>query len=382
MRKVYVVGVGFTKIGRFFDKGLRELFAEAAIKALDDIGGEKVQALVVGNMMSSSLGEQDNLGAVLADYAGLGGIPAFKVEAACGSGGVAVYTGYSLVASGLFDIVMVGGVEKQTEYPTRIVSKGLAQASDAEYELFYGISFTGLNALVMRKYMETYGISRDEMSVWPVLMHKNASKNPYAQLPFEVTIEQVSNSMLIADPIRLLDSSPIGDGAAALVLASEKYARKLSDTPVEIAGVGLATDHIYIAYRDDLLKLKATIDASKVAYRMAKVEPSQIDVVEEHDAFTILGYMNLEDLGFSERGKTPKEIAEGRFHPGDKPTVNPSGGLKARGHPVGATGVYQVAEVAMQLRGDYPGVKVNGEIGLAQSIGGLGTTVSVIILRR
>ncbi len=382
MRKVYVVGVGFTKIGRFFDKGLRELFAEASLKALEDIGNEKVEALVVGNMMSSSLSEQDNLGAVLADYAGLGGIPAFKVEAACGSGGVAVYTGFSLIASGLFDVVMVSGVEKETEYPTRIVSKGLAQASDAEYEMFYGISFTGLNALVMRMYMEKYGVSRDEMSIWPVLMHKNASKNPYAQLPFEVTIEQVKNSMMIADPIRLLDSSPIGDGAAAIILASEKFARKLSDTPVEVAGVGMATDHIYIAYREDLLKLKATIEASKKAFSMAKVMPSQIDIVEEHDAFTVLGFINLEDLGFSERGKTPKEMLQGRFHPGDKPTVNPSGGLKARGHPVGATGVYQVAEVTMQLRGDYPGIKVQGEIGLAHSIGGLGTTVTVIILKR
>jgi len=382
MSKIYIVGVGITKIGRFFGKGLRELFAEAASKALEEIGNENVQALIVGNMTSSSLGEQDNLGALLADHAGLGKIPAFKVEAACGSGGVAVYTGYSLIASGLFDVVMVGGVEKQTEYPTRIVSKALAQAADAEYELFYGISFTGLNALIMRLYMNTYNVSRDEMSVWPVLMHKNASKNPYAQLRFEVTKDQVAKSMVIADPIRLLDSSPIGDGAAALILASEKVARKLSDTPIEIAGVGMATDHIYVAYRENLLSLEATVLSAKEAYRMAKTEPKDIDVAEVHDAFTVLGFINMEDLGFSERGKTPKLMDEGRFWPGDKPTVNPSGGLKARGHPVGATGVYQVAEVAMQLRGDFPGIKVEGDVGLAQSIGGLGTTVTTIVLKR
>ena len=382
MVRVYVVGVGLTKIGRFFNKGLRELFAEAALKALDEIGNETVQALVVGNMTSSSLGEQDNLGALLADYAGLGKIPAFKVEAACGSGGVAVYTGYFLVASGMFDVVMVGGVEKQTEYPTRIVSKALAQAADAEYELFHGISFTGLNALVMRMYMNEYNVSRDEMSIWPVLMHKNAVKNPYAQLRFEVTKEQVAKSMVVADPIRLLDSSPIGDGASALILASDRVAKKLTDTPVEVAGLGMATDHIYVAYRENLLSFEATILAAKKAYGMARIEPKNVDVAEVHDAFTVLGFMNLEDLGFSERGKTPKLMNEGRFWPGDKPTINPSGGLKARGHPVGATGVYQVAEVVMQLRGDFPGVNVGGDIGLAQSIGGLGTTVTVIILKR
>lgn len=382
MGKVYIVGVGLTKVGRFFGKGLRELFAEAAFKALEEIGDENVQALIVGNMMSSSLSEQDNLGSLLADYAGLGKIPAFKVEAACGSGGVAVYTGYSLIASGLFDVVMVGGVEKQTEYPTRMVSKALAQAADAEYELFYGISFTGLNALIMRLYMDTYNISRDEMSIWPVLMHKNASKNPYAQLRFEVTKDQVVKSMVIADPIRLLDSSPIGDGAAALILASEKVARKLSDTPIEIAGVGMATDHIYVAYRENLLSLEASVLSAKEAYKMAKIEPKDVDVAEVHDAFTVLGFINIEDLGFSERGKTPKLMDEGRFWPGDKPTVNPSGGLKARGHPVGATGVYQAAEIAMQLRGDFPGVKVESDVGLVQSIGGLGTTVTTLILKR
>lgn len=382
MSKVYVVGIGFTKIGRFFEKGLRELFAEAALKAIDDIGGERIEALVVGNMLSSTLSNQDNLGAVLADYAGLGGIPAFKVEAACGSGGAAILAGYSLVASGMYDLVMVGGVEKETEHSTKIVTEALAQAADAEYEMFHGISFTGLNALIMRLYMETYNIGRDEMSTWPVLMHKNASKNPYAQLPFEITKEDVAKSMMIADPIRLLDSSPIGDGAAAVVLASEKIARKLSDTPVEIAGISMATDHIYTAYREELLKFEATIKAANRVYEIAKIRPENVDIVEVHDAFTILGFMNLEDLGLSERGKTPKLIDEGRFYPGDKPTVNPSGGLKARGHPVGATGVYQVAEIAMQLRGDYPGLKVNGEIGLAQSIGGLGTSVIVTVLKR
>jgi len=384
MRKVYVVGVGLTKIGRHFDKGLRELFAEAALKAIDDTKGVNVEALVVGNMSSSSLCEQDNLGALLADYAGLTGKPAFKVEAACGSGGTAVFTGYSLVASGLFNVVMVGGVEKLTEYPTRTVTSALAQASDAEYELYFGASFTGLNALIMRYYMEKYGVTRSEISEWPVLMHENASRNPYAQLPFKITKEQVNKSQIIADPIRLYDASPIGDGAAAIILASEEVARKITDTPVEIAGLGMATDKLYLASRDKLDTFKATVEAAKVAYNMANISPKDVDVAEVHDAFSILGLINLEDLGFvEEKGKTAKLLCEGRFRPGDKPAVNPSGGLKARGHPVGATGVYQVAEVAMQLRGDFPGTKVpEAKVGLAQSIGGVGSTIVVTILKR
>lgn len=384
MRKVYIVGVGLVKVGRHFDKGLRELFAEAALKAIDDTKGVEVEALVVGNMCSSSLCEQDNLGVLLADYSGLIGKPAYKVEAACGSGGVALFTGYTLVSSGLFNIVMVGGVEKLTEYPTRTVTSALAQASDAEYELYFGASFTGLNALIMRYYMERYSVTRDEISEWPVLMHENALSNPYAQLRFKITRDQVSKSQVIADPIRLYDASPIGDGAAAVILASEDIARKITDTPVEIAGLGMATDKLYLASRSRLDLFEATVKASKIAYSMAGVSSKDIDVAEVHDAFSILGLINIEDLGFvSEKGKAAKLLCEGRFRPGDKPTVNPSGGLKARGHPVGATGVYQVAEVAMQLRGDFPGVKVsNANIGLAQSIGGVGSIVTVIILKR
>lgn len=384
MRKVYIVGVGLVKVGRHFDKGLRELFAEAALKAIDDTKGVEVEALIVGNMCSSSLCEQSNLGVLLADYSGLIGKPAYKVEAACGSGGVALFTGYTLVSSGLFNVVMVGGVEKLTEYPTRTVTSALAQASDAEYELYFGASFTGLNALIMRYYMERYGITRDEISEWPVLMHENALSNPYAQLRFRITKDQVNKSQVIADPIRLYDASPISDGAAAVILASEDIARKITDTPVEIAGLGMATDKLYLASRSRLDLFEATVKASKMAYSMAGISPRDVDVAEVHDAFSILGLINIEDLGFvSERGKAAKLLCEGRFRPGDKPTVNPSGGLKARGHPVGATGVYQVAEVAMQLRGDFPGVKVsNANIGLAQSIGGVGSIVTVIILKR
>ncbi|NPA97028.1 MAG: thiolase domain-containing protein [Crenarchaeota archaeon] len=383
MRRVFVVGVGMTRVGRRFDKGLGELAAEAIFRAIDDARGARPEALVVGNMMASSLFNQDNLGALVADYAGLRGVAAYHVEAACGSGGHAVVAGYSLVASGLYDVVLVVGVEKMCDYPTSVVTAALAQAADAEHELVYGISFPSLNALVMRLYMKTFGASREALAQWPVRMHEYGSRNPYAQLRFRISVDDVVRSPVIADPIRLLDSSPIGDGAAALVLASEDVARKLSDTPVEVAGVGMATDSVDLSSRMDLLDAPSVRLAAEKAYRMARVSPRDIDVAEVHDAFTVTGLLCLEALGFVERGKAWKEFADGRFGPGDKPSVNLSGGLKARGHPVGATGVYQVAEIAMQLRGDFPGVKAGSpSIGLAANFGGVATQTSVVVLRR
>ncbi|RLG85238.1 MAG: acetyl-CoA acetyltransferase, partial [Thermoprotei archaeon] len=236
---------------------------------------------------------------------------------------------------------------------------------------------------LMRLYMERYGATREDMALWPVMMHDNSYHNPYAQLRFKTTIQHVISSPIIADPIRLLDSSPIGDGAAVVILASEEIAKKITDTPIEIAGVGLSTDSVDLATREDLLTARSIRLAAHKAYKMANVEPKYIDVAEVHDAFSINAMLVLEELGFAERGKAWKMLKEGRFRPGDKPTVNPSGGLKARGHPVGATGVYQVAEVAMQLRGDFPGVRVDkAEIGLAQNMGGVAVSTSVIILKR
>lgn len=383
MKRVFIAGTGLTRVGRQFGKGLRELFAEAALKAIEASNNVNPQAVVVGNMLASALQEQDNLGPLLADYVGLRGRPAFKVEAACGSGGAAVYAGYSLVASGLADVVLVVGVEKMTDHATDRVTRALAQAADAEYELFYGASFAGLNALVMRYYMDKHGVSREDMAEWPVLMHENAKENPYAQLRFKVTVEQVINSPLIADPIRLLDSSPIGDGAAALILASEDVVRKLTDTPVEVAGVGMVTDSVDVASRDELDFFPSVKEATDTALRMAKVGLNMVDLVELHDAFSIMGFLSLESMGFAGRGESVRMLKEGSFREGDRPVVNPSGGLKARGHPVGATGVYQVVEVAMQLRGEFPGVKVSGaELGIAQNVGGLASSATVFVLRR
>ncbi len=381
--RVYVVGAGMTKVGRHFDKGLVELAAEAYDAAVEDAGIEPA-GIVVANMMAGSLQGQDSLGALIASSLGLRYRPALHVEAACGSGGAAVYTAYSLVASGLLPSVVVIGVEKMTDYPTAIVTEALAQAADADYEVFYGASFAALNALMMRLYMRRYGVSRDEMSEWPVMMHENALSNPYAQLHKRITRRMVAESQVVADPIRLLDSSPIGDGAAAVILASEEEAvRSKWGATVEVAGVGLAVDTVELSNREALDEVPALGEAARRAYSMAGLGPGDIDVAEIHDAFTITAMLSIEALGFAGKGEAAKQLARGRFHPGDKPTLNPSGGLKARGHPVGATGVYQVAELTMQLRGDYPGLRVeDARNALASNIGGDGSTTTVIILRR
>lgn len=385
---MFVVGVGLTKIDRFYEKNARDLFVEAYLKAVED-SGVKPQALVVGNMTSSVLMEQDSLAALLADYVGLRGIPAFKVEAACGSGGAAIYAGFSLIKSGLVDIVAVGGVEKLTEGLTSETTRALAQAADAEYELFYGVSFTGLNAMLARLYMNRFNYSREDMAYWALRMHEYASYNPYAQLPRKTSLEEILKSSVVADPLHLFDCAPIGDGAAvAILVRGEERAREISramgrDVLVEITGIGYATDSVDIGSRIDLLKLVSTVEASKQAYRMADVSERNIDYVEVHDAFHITGFLALEDMGFADKGLAPKLWKEGRFGKGDKPEVNFSGGLKARGHPVGATGVYQLIEATMQLRGDFPGFKASDpEIAATHNIGGVGTFSIVTVVKR
>ncbi len=380
MRKVYVVGVGMTKVGNHTEVSLRDLAAEAIFNTLNEVGNEKPEAIVVGNMLSS-LVEQENLAALIADHVGLRGICGLKVEGACGSGGAAVLTGYLMIASGLYNKVLIVGVEKLLERPTPDTLRGLAYAADADYELIYGVSFAGLNALIMRYYMSKYNVKREELALWSVIMHQNGAKNPYAQLRNEVTLETVLNSPVVADPIRLYDACPLSDGAAAIYLTSEDW-KKLSDTPVLIAGISNAVDSVDISSRLSLDEFYASKISAENALRMAKLSVKDVDVAEIHDAYTITAAVSLESIGFAEKGKAAKLWSEGRFRPGDKPTINPSGGLKSRGHPVGATGVYQVAEVVMQLRGDFPGVLVPSEVGLTQNIGGVGSNVTTVVLKR
>lgn len=389
MERVFIVGVGMTKVGRFYERSARDLFSEALWRAIEDSGGLKPKAIVIGNMTSSSLTQQDNLGPLLADYAGFRGVPAFKVEAACGSGGVALYVGYSLVKSGAVDVVAVGGVEKLTEATTEVATRALAQAADADYEVFYGATFTGLNAMIARLYMHLFGYTDEDLSYWPLKMHEYASYNPYAHLPRRTTMEEIMGSPIIADPIRLFHSSPLSDGASvALLIRGEDRAREVAklnkrDTIIEVTSVAVSTDSVDLSSRDDLITLSSTVSASREALSRAGIAIKNVDYVELHDAFHITAYTSIEDLGFAPKGEAPKLFKGGRFQKGDKPEINFSGGLKARGHPVGATGVYQVVESVMQLRGDFPGYKASDpEIALVHNIGGISAIASVAILKR
>src|SRR5512137_1463654 len=383
MRKVAIINYGLTKVDKHWRKSIRELFGDAAKAALKDARVPGLDALIVGNMCASDLSDQNNIGALLADYLGITPSLAYRVEAACGSGAAAILAAYSAVASGMNDIVMTGGVEKLSDGVGGNTTLALGKAADADYELFFGSSFVSLNALIMNHYMHTYNTPREAFADFAVLMHKNGARNPYAQLPFEISRETVMNSDRIADPITLFDCAPVGDGAAALILCPLEDAPKYSDSFVEIGGIAGATDTINVASRADLLSLNSTIVAADRAYKMAKVTPTDVDVAEVHDTFTITGALSIEDLGFCEKGKFAKLLEERAFERGGVVAVNPSGGLKSRGHPVGATGAYQVAEVAMQLLGKAERMQVpDAEVGLAQNIGGSGSSTFVSILRR
>jgi acetyl-CoA C-acetyltransferase len=383
MRKVAIIGVGAIPVGEHWGTSLRDMAVEALLNAMDDAGVDKVDSLYVGNMASGSFVEQENLGTLIADFAGLGHIPAVKIEAACASGGAAVQEGFKAVASGLDDIVAVVGVEKMTDAWPTDATRYLAYASDAEYELFNGASFVALNALVMRLYMKEFGATEEDFAHFAVNAHKNGANNPYAMFKKVIKVETALRSPYIADPLKLFDASSVCDGAAAVILAPLDKAKEFTDTPIEIAGIGRAVDTINLANRRELLRLRATIEASRRAYKMAGVEPKDIDVIEVHDAFTIMAAMALEDLGFVPKGQGAKVASEGQIAvDGDYP-IQTMGGLKARGHPVGATGVYQTVEAVWQLRIDAGKNQVpDPEIALTQNIGGTGSNITVNILRR
>ncbi|RLG48890.1 MAG: thiolase domain-containing protein [Thermoproteota archaeon] len=382
MRRVFVVGAGLTKVGQHWDRSLKDLLAEAGLKAMEDAGVDEVEAIFVGNMMSGILNGQESLGSLAADYLGLTGVPAFKVEAACASGGAALMQGVLAVKSGLFDRVLVVGVEKMTDATdTADVTSGLATAADFELELFFGASFVSLNALVMRLYASEHGLSEEEFGHLPILMHKNAVDVEHAQLRFEINMEKYLDSPYVAEPIRLLDSSPIGDGAAAVVLSAGSSPP--SDRSVEVAGFWSATETLALCDREDLLRPKSIRAAVRKALEMAGLEIGDVSVVQIHDAFSIVGYLCIEGAGLAEPGRAPAFIESGEANRDGSIPINPEGGLKARGHPVGATGIYQVVELYRQLLGEAGPSQVEGaRHGLAINVGGVASNVVAHVLRR
>lgn len=384
MREVAVVGIGLTEFGEKWDTSFRNLFVEAGANALEDAGmsGDQIDEIFVGNMSGGRFVLQEHIGALIADYAGLtkNHIPATRVEAACASGGLAFRQAYATVASGMQDIVIAGGVEKMTDVGGSETTDALAGAADREWEGLVGATFPGLYAMIANDYMHKYGLTREQLAEVSVKNHRNGAKNPIAQFRKEISVEAVMRSTLVADPLRLLDCSPVTDGAAAVILCPMEMARQFTDTPVKVLASAQATDTISLHDRRDISTLDATVAAGRRAFQQASLTPKDIGMVEVHDCFTIAELCAIEDLGFCAKGEAGKLTEDGQTALDGSIPVNPSGGLKSCGHPVGATGIKQVAEIVEQLRGEATGRQVDAEIGMTHNVGGTGATVVCNIL--
>jgi acetyl-CoA C-acetyltransferase len=383
MREVSIIGIGQTPVAEHWDKSLRQLGYEALRNAMRDASVERIDGLYVGNMLSGELTRQEHLGALIADHAGLRNIEAIKIEAACGSAGAAFRVGYAMVAGGIHDIVAVMGVEKMTDQQPDDVTSALATAADADYEALQGLSFVGINALLMRRYMHEHGYRKEDFANFAINAHANAANNPNAMFRAPITARQFADAKPVADPINLLDSSPIADGAACVILAPSAIAKEFSSKPIKVRASAIATDTIALHNRRDLLYLEGAAASAQRAYAQAGLGPWDMDLFEVHDAFTIMSALSLEAAGYAARGKGVALALEGEIGLKGRVPITTMGGLKARGHPVGATGMYQIVEVATQLRGDAGVNQVAGAtLGMAQNIGGSGATVITTILER
>lgn len=375
MRKIVVAGIGLIRVKEYWERPIQSLFAEAAFKAMKDAEVEEIDGLYVGNMGGALMQDQLNMGAIMADAIEQTGTHAVRIEAGSASGGVAFHEAVKAVASGYSDCVLVAGVEKMSDVLPEIVNTSLASVEEQEYTAYTGITKAGMSALVHRLYLANYA-TPEEVGMMAVKSHDHAAGCRHAQYPFKMSIERLISSPMEADPIHMMECSGVGDGAAAIILRS-------ADKGIQVVGSAVATDYSGLTQRDDLLTLNAVKNAATKAYKMAGIKPKDLDLVEVQDDFTINGILSLEGLGITQKGKAAKLVAEGGTEREGKIPSNTFGGLKARGNPLGATGIYQVAEVAMQLRGIAGDQQVPGaKIGLAQNMGGLASICAVNILRR
>ena len=384
MRQLAIIGIGQTPVGELWDKSLREIAGEAVLAAMLDASLEKVDGLFLGNMLSGILSRQESLGALVTDWVGLRNVEAFKVEAACGSGAAALRIACMAVASGELDSAIALGVEKMSETKGGDTTAALATAADADYEGAMGLSFVALNALVMQRYINTYHWQHTDFAPFSINAHQNALTNPYARLHESIDYNDYARARMIASPINLLDASPTGDGAAAVIVAPIDHLLQIpTGRPlITIAGSASATDTLAVHDRHDSIWLEAAYRSSRQAYHQAGVSPDDIDVFELHDAFSIMSALSLEACGFAERGQGPRLGLDGEILPDGRIPIATRGGLKARGHPVGATGIYQIVEIVQQLRGEAGETQVpNARTGMAQNIGGSGATIITHILQ-
>ena len=385
MRSVSIIGIGQTPVGELWDRSARQLAYQAISSALADANVERADALFVGNMLSGSLLDQEHLGTLVADFCGLHGIEAAKVEAACASGAAALRVGAMAVASGFHDIVIVAGLEKMTDTVGKDTTAGLATAADAEYEALHGVSFVGLNALIMQRYMYEYDVPLDAFAGFSINAHRNGANNPNAMFQEAITLNDYVRAPVIATPINIMDSSPVCDGAAALILAPTEWAHRFTTGhhrgAVRILGSASANDTLAVHDRRDPLFLAAAQISSQKALRQAGVALDDLDLFELHDAFTIMTALSLESNGFAQRGEGWRMAQEDAIGIGGRLPISTMGGLKSRGHPVGATGVYQIVECVQQLTG-AAGVNqvTNAQLAMAQNIGGSGATIVTHVL--
>ncbi len=382
MEPVYITGVGMTKFG-VLKESLIELAQQASLEAMKDSSliESPIDHLIVGSQNPEEFTGQGHISTLLADSLGIVPAGATRVETGPSSGSSAFESAYAMVAAGMADVVLVIGVEKMSQVPRATASKILARMLSYENEILYGATPTALAALITRRYMHDYGLTRDELSLVPVKAHRNGAKNPLAHFQKEVSIEKVNSSPIIADPLRLYDCCATSDGAAALMIVSQRVVQEhgLSDSAIRVLGVGHGTDYLAVQHRTSLTSLNATRVAAKNAFKMAGKEPKDVDVCELHDAFSILELLNMEDIGLVEKGTAIEAVKDGMTEvSGDMP-VNPSGGLKARGHPTGSTGVAQIRDIVLQLTDKAPkGLQVDSpEIGLTHNIGGFGNNMVV-----
>ena len=383
--RVAIAGVGMAKFGELWDKNLRDLSLEAGMYAIFDAGvpGSDIDGMVIGNMSAGRFTGQEHLGALAVDQGGLGNIPAYSVEAACASGGAAVRQAYMAIKSGVHDCMLVLGAEKMSDVSQTEAMDTISVASDWEWEGMFGATFPALYAFMARRHMKEYGTTEEHLALPTVKNHANAAHNEFAQFQRAVPIEVVMKSGMLADPLRVLHSAPISDGAAGLVMCRGDLVKKYTDTPVYIETSKQRSDTLALHDRKSITTFNSVVTSTKSALKAANLELKDIDVIELHDSFSIGEIMLTEDVGICEKGQGGKTLEEGITEIGGKFPVNTSGGLKARGHPIGATGVAQIVELALQLRGDADKRQVDGaEKGLAVNIGGTGATSIVHIVGR
>jgi len=384
MRRVAVVGIGHGKFGIRSDASERELVFEAVKECLNDAGItiKEVESMVTG-ICSDHFSFALQPSAMIHDYIGFHPKPNFRTEGACATGSMAVRTGWMTVASGLADLVLVVGTEKMTEVPTSVATEIMGRGGDATWEYPFGTTFPGYYAMIARAHMARYGTTEEQLAKVAVKNHYYGRLNPYAHMQKDVTLEMALSSSYVAYPLKLFDCSLITDGAAAILLASEQRAKAISDKPVWLLGLGLGTDTMTLGERKDLTSLKGSVYAARQAYEMAGLTPDDIDVATVHDCFTIAEIVAYEDLGFCKKGEGGKLIEEKQTYADGKIPVNVDGGLKSKGHPVGATGVSMSVEIVKQLRGEAgPRQVKNAEIGLTHNVGGNGQVAAVHIYRR